>query len=598
MPVIESELCTTISLIAGNSQKVSRRVDRIKKPQKVYESCNIPHEESIIAYCEGTLPLFRMSIGFVIFSNKAFYPSTPTGLSPNFVPYDKLYRYIITQDNVKDAVFLRDCNEHYMIYSSTLFAKNIAGCEIKNLLAEIQSYYCLHDDIFREGYKKTVENLYAHAKEESRKGDLSGNTKSMLLSLAEKGSEDSVRFLAESQFRLCDIEKYRSYIQGLPISSEMQEKYLQIPFEFFDSLQNDLANPACEFSDAYLKGIIDTIEKQNNVSEFERRFFRIVKTLALCRTRPIAARYEYQKLKQTYPDENWNVLEDAIHFYGSKHMLEIYNQLDLDSDISLDCFQYIDGLNLTPLHYALLLGKNDVVTNWLTSKRFDSTRLPEQTSQIGIWSYGVLSEVSHSSQTEDLLLHTVKSFIELQATIRSLEKEISAGEIRLRVMDAADTLNSYLGTASGSDNNGNLADEEQEDFEYDEEECDQREKYRTSIMERLDELDCEASQKRSELETAYKKMLANIHAYIDAFSHKSSTLDGFIMQIYTQQVNIGDILQQTVSEEVLRMYHNKSYSLLLPDSIHLDAPYRMIKIAKTGIEDYGEMNGNKVSSKA
>ena len=70
------------------------------------------------------------------------------------------------------------------------------------------------------------------------------------------------------------------------------------------------------------------------------------------------------------------------------------------------------------------------------------------------------------------------------------------------------------------------------------------------------------------------------------------------MQIYTQQVNIGDILQQTVSEEVLRMYHNKLYSLLLPDSIHLNAPYRMIKITKTGIEDYGEMNGNKVSSKA
>ena len=40
-----------------------------------------------------------------------------------------------------------------------------------------------------------------------------------------------------------------------------------------------------------------------------------------------------------------------IHLYGSKHMSRIYDQLSRGDNVSTECFQYVDGLNLTPMHF-------------------------------------------------------------------------------------------------------------------------------------------------------------------------------------------------------------------------------------------------------
>ena len=322
MPVVESELCATITLIVNHDQKVSNRISNIKKPQKIYEKRSIPSDEHIIAYCEGTLPLLRMTSGFVLFTNRAFYPSDLGDLTR--VPYTELCQYIVTQKDDKDSVYLRNADEAHMVYMPTLFAKNVAGCEIRALLEEIQAYHCMNDEVFRNRYQTTIERVYAHAKEERCKGELSENTKAVLLAMAGKGSEDSVKLLAECQFRLCNTQKYRPYIQKLPISPELQEKYLEIPAEFYDNLQNDLTNPTCEFSDAYLNGIIDTIEKQKDLSDFEERYYQFVKAYALSRIDPITARSEYQVLKEAHPNQNLNVLEDMIYLYGSKQMRKTY----------------------------------------------------------------------------------------------------------------------------------------------------------------------------------------------------------------------------------------------------------------------------------
>ena len=65
-------------------------------------------------------------------------------------------------------------------------------------------------------------------------------------------------------------------------------------------------------------------------------------------------------------------------------------------------------------------------------------------------------------------------------------------------------------------------------------------------------------------------------------------MDSFIMQVYKQQVDLGDILRQTDTGKRFRMYYDKGFSLLLPDSIHLDMPYRIVRITKSGIEDCAE----------
>ena len=98
---------------------------------------------------------------------------------------------IVTQKDDKDSVYLRNADEAHMVYMPTLFAKNVAGCEIMALLEEIQAYHCIHDEASRVQYQTTIERVYARAKEERCAGELSENTKAVLLAMAGKESEDS-----------------------------------------------------------------------------------------------------------------------------------------------------------------------------------------------------------------------------------------------------------------------------------------------------------------------------------------------------------------------------------------------------------------------
>lgn len=590
MSVVEEELCRTITLIANNYQKVSNRISNIKKPQKVYEKRSIPSNECIVAYCEGTLPLLRMVTDFVVFTNRAFYPSDLGGLASKSVPYGELWRYIVTQDDDKASVYLRNSKENYMIYSSTLFSKNVGGCEIKTLLEEIQAYSCLHDDSFRSKYQKTIEDIYEQAKEERCKGDLSEGIKAALLSFAAKGSADGIHFLAESRFRLCDADKYPEYIQKLPISEEMKQKYAKPPEAFYDSLKNDLANPACAFSDAYLNGIITAIEKQKNIYDAEKRYYRIVKAFALSRIDPITAREEYQELRENLPDENWNVLEDMIHLYGSKHMSRIYDQLSRGDDVSTECFQYVDGLNLTPMHYALMLGKDEIAIAWAENKKCSFASDLEYTSEIGIWAYGVLAEIVQSKITKKLLLRTVPEFLEIQEEIKRNEGKLLLCQVKRKGLK---TISDKVGKA--------LWDVQKDDPELSLKTKEEKKRIKSvtadyeaqiaalaAINEEIETLERENSMKQSDLDCGCRNMLRSIDAYLNALPAEPSPMDSFIMQVYKQQVDLGDILRQTDTGKRFRMYYDKGFSLLLPDSIHLDMPYRIVRITKSGIEDCAE----------
>ena len=588
MPVVESELCATITLIVSHDQKVSNRISNIKKAQKIYEKRSIPSNEHIIAYCEGTLPLLRMTSGFVLFTNRAFYPSDLGDLTR--VPYTELCQYIVTQKDDKDSVYLRNADEAHMVYMPTLFAKNVAGCEIRALLEEIQAYHCIHDEASRVQYQTTIERVYARAKEERCAGELSENTKAVLLAMAGKESEDSVRLLAECQFRLCDAGKYRSYIQKLPISPALQEKYLEIPAEFYEALQNDLANPTCAFSDAYLNGIIDTIEKQKDLSDFEERYYQFVKAYALSRIDPITARSEYQVLKEAHPDQNLNVLEDMIYLYGSKQMRKTYKQLSLGNDVSSACFQYIDGLNLTPLHYALIFGREELVSNWVENKKCTFAHELEQTSQIGIWSYGVLAEILQSNHTKEILLHTVPEFVEIQAEIKKNERTLGLCEVKQQALKTAtDKAAQVLKPIWRDDPELKLRTEEEKkriksfmaDYEHFMADL-------NAVKAKIETLERRNEQLETSLPHDCNRMLRDIQRYLSALPAKSSPIDNFIMQIYKQQIDVDGILEQTETETVLRMYFDQGCSLLLPDTIHLDLPYRIVRITEHGIEDCGD----------
>ena len=157
MSVVNSELCDAIGIAVASFQKISIRTTEIRKPEKIYTKRGIPRNEQFVAYCGGTIPLLRMTTGYVIFTDQAFYPPESSDFSPNRVPYPELCRYIATQNNDHGAAYLRNSDGSHEIYMSTLFVKNIAGHEIKTLLEKIQAFYCSKDDAFRSEYQKTIE---------------------------------------------------------------------------------------------------------------------------------------------------------------------------------------------------------------------------------------------------------------------------------------------------------------------------------------------------------------------------------------------------------------------------------------------------------
>lgn len=590
MSVVNSELCDAIGIAVASFQKISIRTTEIRKPEKIYTKRGIPRNEQFVAYCGGTIPLLRMTTGYVIFTDQAFYPPESSGFSPNRVPYPELCRYIATQNNDHGAAYLRNSDGSHEIYMSTLFVKNIAGHEIKALLEEIQAFYCSKDDAFRSKYQKTIESVFQRAKEESRAGVLSDEVEAMLLTLAERGNTESADLLAESQFRRCNVDKYKDYIQNLPIDQDRKERYLNIPSEFYSRLRNDLSNPQAALSEDYLHDIVTTINNQNDTDEAQTLFYRTIAALALCRIDPIAARAAYQELQQDYSSESWNLLEDMMYLCGSKNMLCVYNQLAGSGETPPDCNRYIDGLNLTPLHYALILGKDDLAVEWAADKKCSFAHDLAQTSEIGLWSYGVLAEIRHSSQTEALLLNTVPELIEMQAEIARSEKDRALCEIKQQALQSMvlKIQRTLKEVRKGDPDLSLKTDEIKARIENAEEQYRQLLQNLEDVNSKIKQLTDTIGKLKFSLKTSRSEMLEAIRDYLNALPSQSSPLDSFIMQIYLNRddgVSASDILKQTSTATILRMYCGNGYSVLLPASVHLDAPYRTIRVTDDGIED-------------
>ena len=117
-----------------------------------------------------------------------------------------------------------------------------------------------------------------------------------------------------------------------------------------------------------------------------------------------------------------------IHLYGSKHMSRIYDQLSRGDNVSTECFQYVDGLNLTPMHYALMLGKDEIAIAWAENKKCSFSSDLEYTSEIGIWAYGVLAEIVQSKITKKLLLRTVPEFLKYRKRSREMKENCSCAK--------------------------------------------------------------------------------------------------------------------------------------------------------------------------
>ena len=109
-----------------------------------------------------------------------------------------------------------------------------------------------------------------------------------------------------------------------------------------------------------------------------------------------------------------------------------------------------------------------------------------------------------------------------------------------------------------------------------------------AVKAKIETLERRNEQLETSLPHDCNRMLRDIQRYLSALPAKSSPIDNFIMQIYKQQIDVDGILEQTETETVLRMYFDQGCSLLLPDTIHLDLPYRIVRITEHGIEDCGD----------
>lgn len=79
------------------------------------------------------------------------------------------------------------------------------------------------------------------------------------------------------------------------------------------------------------------------------------------------------------------------------------------------------------------------------------------------------------------------------------------------------------------------------------------------VYKENDTLEREIDRRKAALNCSCRERIDDINSYLSMLPAKPAPLGQFIMQIYKQQADIGDVLKQTDEEHVLRMLTMESF---------------------------------------
>ncbi len=590
------------------------------KKNKIFNYYKISSDEKIIAYCK-THPL-GITVNGSIFTDKAFYPRpafltsklSSGELAPERIDYFELCNYIVIQTNEKSGVFLRNAQNNYFICLASLFGKNILGCEIRTVLQAIQDYLCKTDNSYDQKLNSIAADYFAAVRLEFKTGRLSADTRNTLIGMvfSKRFCIKAIYMLAEDMYRLCNKNKYISFIEQQTeyLTPNDKKRLMDVPEEFSNNFIKDLSNPNTEFSAVYTVHLLYRLKKEDETKESIK-----YSIFAYARVNQITkARLRLNKLIQNYGRNTAYIAEDFICLYGNKQMRDVVKLMNESSDIPRCYYSIADALGFTPLHYAILTNNEKAIKKLAISEVFYNKLpyLPNESVR-NLFAYSTLSVIKDIALKNYVIAYTTPEIAQMQNDCNALKKQL---EKTMDMIAAIEHESSKLGLKhniafiKGIITGKKVLKESDEEIfreaqSYYRESLQRLDEIRISINYRLDEIKNAVREKSSEVEehaveyarkyensnnqfvkliiSLYKNNTCGIRfANTDSYTHIYDAENDSLVYLVLKILNASD---KTTD---FRMYHMNGYFFMLPDFILLDLPYRKVQLTADGIIDDAE----------
>ena len=398
-----------------------------KSFEKLLQIYCIPKGELIAAHLTKKVLL---ATDGVLFTDNAIYvkpENCPEGLS-NRIPWAELHQYFFVHKNDTDEVCLyRPDGIQYVLLRTTII-DTTSGNELTDFLSKMQLDILKQQPLLREKRKKQFELLKNECERMMQSDALSDKLESALKHLFYEPDfvGEAVAIVATNHARLYPQLAYQQWVLNLPehILSSISKELIAFWEPTATELLQTLKGEEPHLSRAYLCSLYTNYMKVEDPTLLETRI-----QAALCEkletwndVEDIADRLYAQGL-----DEEADNLYFSRFFDANRKMREIFRQIkEGTSTLSNEQLSCADSMGLTPYHYALILGNQELCSKLMKSKHYPE--LPwrfDETDIYDLLSLAVYKNLSYSV-LEEAIIRTDETAKKLKKAIATMRAEAIA----------------------------------------------------------------------------------------------------------------------------------------------------------------------------
>ena len=396
------------------------------KIDSLHTQLSIPSNETIL-YVLGSVTFTGL---YAVMTDFAFYTKAIGRL-----PYSDICSFIVSQPSPRAAVSIVDADHKTTLLYCTLLAKNIVGTELVQLVKELQSFLLNRYAWAREKRNAMAERIFAAAKAEAKKGELSESSRFLLNQLAEEAAyhDEAVLLTAESIFRSCDEAAYRSFAEGASLSHNARRRLDEKAFA--DRLSDDLSDCGVIYSEAALKKMYENLTRKQNLSDHDLTTLiyvciRLNKDEQLSSVLPLA--------EQRLGMDRVKKLRRFRACYYNLRMEPLFDLIKNGVMPPLEQLGWTDSMGLTPLHYAIILHQDELIEKLVEGsawRKESDSRLPDDKS--AVYDYAVAA-CCVGSENRQLICQKTSAMIYAQLkSQKALERKLFMKESKLMIQNKA-----------------------------------------------------------------------------------------------------------------------------------------------------------------
>lgn len=324
-----------------------------------------------------------------------------------------------------------------------------------------------------------------------------------------------------------------------------------------------------------------TEESKNQV--YLTAYALICTRLNLCET----AREVAEELAQQYGICASNIVEDFICIFGNYQMQKVFKAICAGEKVTKEQSQLVDGLGLTPLHYAIILQNKEAISDILFIKDWSQEQRYRLNQEVkNVYSYSMLAYMRPEVDHPLISAHTIPELKVACDTIRTLEKQ--KDEMQKAHMETSECIREaeYRLHRMESEN------ADFDDIEQVKQSIFDLHESSRNLLSALEEMPEQITEAEKERDRIYKIILAEDKKIVERLNNDSNPLIRLLLQLFRKPEKFEEYISTMVNSEnnlQMKMYQCGECYFLSPDSISLELPYRTVCIVQGEITDGGNL---------